>query len=94
MTPAHVEARYRNLLASIPRGHQASMNTMRELIDAAQLTRFERGEIWRYGVRHGYLVALNVRGEPSTDPAAKGRLVCQYRRTSKPVLALTGSAGR
>jgi hypothetical protein len=86
MTPAHVEARYRNLLAAIPRGHQASMNTMRELIDAAQLTRFERGEIWRYGVRHKYLTALD-HWEPSTAPLAKGRHVRTYRRTSKPVRA-------
>ncbi len=92
MTPVHVEARYLNLLATINPRAQASMNTLREHIDQAQLSTFERGEIWRYGVRHGYLVALNVRGEPSTDPAAKGRRVSLYRRTTKPVRRLTAAA--
>jgi hypothetical protein len=91
MTPAHVECRYANLLAAMTPGAVVSMNTERERIDAAQLTRFERGEVWRYGVRHGYLVALDRRGEPSTDPAAKGRLVCLYRRTRK---AVPGSGRR
>lgn len=85
MTPDHVECRYLNLLATVPPRTQASMNTLRERVQDAQLTTFERGELFRYGVRHGYLVALNVRGEPSTDPAAKGRLVSLYRRTTKPV---------
>lgn len=85
MTPDHAEARFLNLLAAMTPGAVVSMNTEREHIDTVQLTTFEHGELWRYGVRHGYLEALNVRGEPSTDPAAKGRLVCQYRRTRKAV---------
>jgi hypothetical protein len=91
MTPAHVEARYLNLLATISPRAQASMNTLREHIDQAQLTVFERGEIWRYGVRHGYLVALD-HWEASTSPAAKGRYVRTYRRTAKPVRRLTSAA--
>lgn len=84
MTPDHTEARFRNLLAAIPARAQCSINTERERIEAAQLTTFEHGELWRYGVRHGYLTALML-WEPSTSPAAKHRYVRCYRRTSKPV---------
>lgn len=84
MTPAHVEARYRNLLASIPAHAQCSVNSERERIDAAQLTTYEHGELWRYGVRHGYLTALML-WEPSSAPSAKRRYVRCYRRTSKPI---------
>ncbi len=84
MTPDHTVARYRNLLSAMPPRAQVSMNTERERIEAAQLTTFEHGELWRYGVRHGYLTAL-VLWEPSTAPAAKRRYCRCYRRTSKPI---------
>jgi hypothetical protein len=76
--------RYRDILATIPPRAQTSTNTLREAIDAAQLTTFERGELFRFGSRHGYLEPLML-WEPSTAPAAKGRYVRCYRRTSKPV---------
>ena len=84
MTPDHVEARYLNILATVPPHVQASMNTLREVVDAAQLNQFERGELFRYGVRHRYLTALML-WEPSTAPAAKSRWIRCYRRTTKPV---------
>lgn len=84
MIPTHVEARYLNLIEAMPLRAQVSINTERERIDAAQLTTFEHGELWRFGVRHGYLTALML-WEPSTSPAAKGRYVRCYRRTAKPV---------
>lgn len=84
MTPDHVTCRYLNILATIPPRAQTSMNTLRPVIEDAQLSTFERGELFRYGVRHGYLVALD-HWEPSTSPAAKGRYVRCYRRSTKPV---------
>ena len=84
MTPDHVEARYANLIASIPTHHQVSINTLRERIEAAQLNTYERGALFRYGVRMGYLTALD-HWEPSTAPEAKYRHVRCYRRTVKPV---------
>lgn len=84
MTPDHVECRFLNVLATVPPRTQASMNTLRDRANDAQLTTFERGELFRYGVRHGYLVALD-HWEASTSPAAKCRYVRCYRRTSKPV---------
>ena len=84
------EARYLDLLASIPARAQCSINTERERVEAAQLSTFEHGELWRYGVRHGYLTPLML-WEPSTSPAAKGRWVRCYRRTSKPVVRRVAS---
>lgn len=84
MTPDHVESRYMNLLAAMPSRHQVSINTERERVQAAQLNQWESGELFRYGVRHGYLVALD-HWEPSTSREAKCRHVRCYRRTSKPV---------
>lgn len=78
------DARYLDLLAAMQPRTQVSTNTERGRIDAAQLNAFERGELWRFGVRHGYLKPLML-WQASTAPAAKGRFVRCYRRTSKPV---------
>ena len=78
------EQRYRDIIATIPSRAQCSANHQADVIDAAQLTNHERGELWRYGVRQGYLTPLML-WEPSTSPAAKGRHVRQYRRTTTPI---------
>ena len=77
-------ALYDAILATVPRHHVVTVDTLRDAIDAAQLTTFERGEIFRHGVRMGYLQALPT-WVPSTHAPAKHRAVRQYRRTAKPV---------
>lgn len=76
--------RYDTILATVTPGQTCTVDTLRDVIEAAQLTRFERGELFRHGIRAGLLTTRHLT-VASTHPAAKARRVQIYERTHKPV---------
>lgn len=61
-----------------------TIDSVRDEVEARQLTNHERGQCFRDAVSAGYLVATRT-VQPSTHPPAKGRLVERYVRTTKRV---------
>jgi hypothetical protein len=78
------EPAYRRILATVEPGAHITIDDLRPVVEASQLTTFERGELFRWGVRNGYLTTRHVT-KASTCPSRKNGRVQVYRRTRKAV---------
>lgn len=78
------EADYARILATVEAGRRFTIDDIRATVDAAQLTRFERGELFRYGLREGYLTTRHLT-RTTTLPSRKHARVQVYTRTKKRV---------
>lgn len=80
------DAAYLRILATIEPRTRFSIEDIRGAVDAAQLTKYERGELFRFGVREGYLTTRHqtVRSALPSRKHARNQL---YTRTRKAVPA-------
>ena len=81
------EAEYLRILAAIDTGRRFTIDDIRDVVEAAQLNAFERGELFRFGLREGLLTTRHVT-RASTCPSRKNGRNQEYTRTRRKVRAL------
>lgn len=83
-----IEAEYLRILATVEPGTRFTIDDLEPAVTAAQLTRYERGEIMRFGVREGLLTTRHIT-RTSLRASRRHARVQIYTRTRKRVTALT-----
>lgn len=82
MNPQHWIA-FLRILETIPAGHHASSNILRDLMAAADIPTKSRGGLFSQAVRLGHLRPVGNRYEASEGESAHRAPVRLYRRTRK-----------
>ena len=82
-----IEAEYLRILATVETGARFTADDVRGLMEAAQLNQWERGEMFRFGLREGLLSTRHMT-RTSTNPSRKHARTQEYTRTRKQVRAL------
>lgn len=82
MNPTHWSA-FLRVLDTIPAGHHASSNVLRDLLAAADIPEKSRGGLFSQAVNQGYLRPVGNRYEPSEGETAHRSVVRVYRRTKQ-----------
>jgi hypothetical protein len=80
MNPTHWAA-FLRILDTVPAGHHASSNVLRDLLAAADIPVKSRGGLFSQAVNQGYLRPVGNRYEPSEGETAHRAPVRLYRRT-------------
>jgi len=80
MNPTHWAA-FLRILDTVPAGHHASSNVLRDLLAAADIPEKSRGGLFAQAVKLGYLKPLARGYEPSEGETAHRSVVRIYRRT-------------
>lgn len=71
------------VLQTVPAGHHASSNVLRDLLSAADIPEKSRGGLFAQAVKQGYLRPVGNRYEASEGETAHRAPVRCYRRTKQ-----------
>jgi hypothetical protein len=82
MKPSNWSA-FVQILDTIPAGHHASSNVLRDLLAAADIPEKSRGGLFSQAVNQGYLRPVGNRYEASEGDSAHRAPVRLYRRTKQ-----------
>ena len=82
MNPSRWQA-FLRLLETIPAGHHASSNVLRDLMATADIPEKSRGGLFAQAVKNGYLRPVGSRYEASSGRTAHRAPVRIYKRTRK-----------
>lgn len=85
------EASYLAILATVETGRRFTIDDIRAEVEAAQLNAFERGELFRFGLREGLLTTRHTT-RASTHPSRKHGRNQEYTRTRRKVRPLSAVA--
>ncbi|HEY3559721.1 MAG TPA: hypothetical protein VGL05_19765 [Kribbella sp.] len=82
MNPNHWSA-FLQVIETVPAGHHASSNVLRDLLNTADIPEKSRGGLFAQAVKNGYLRPVGSRYEASNGETAHRAPVRLYRRTKK-----------
>lgn len=71
------------VIETVPAGHHASSNILRDLLNAADIPEKSRGGLFAQAVKNGYLRPVGSRYEASNGTTAHRAPVRIYKRTRK-----------